>query len=70
MKTSAEFNFNTRDYYRRLSEMLNSPRPNEIECPKCQAELYDSDPNTTLTSNPPRKTVVCLKCNFQGYRVA
>jgi hypothetical protein len=29
--------------------------------------MYDTNPNITLTSNPPKKSVHC-KCGFSGYR--
>lgn len=53
---------------------LNSqtPIPNGIACPKCGKELFDTQPNVTLTSNPPQKNIGCLndKCDYTGYRIA
>ena len=48
----------------------NDPKRNGIACPKCSAELFDSDPMTTLASCPPKKTVHCDSCSYVGYRVA
>jgi hypothetical protein len=50
----------------------NSPRPNGIACPKCGAELLDSNPNVMLTSMPPKMNTHCAKegCGYSGYRVA
>lgn len=55
-----------------LHACLNSsePCPNGIACPKCGAELLDSDPVATLTSIPPKKNVNCPECDYRGYRVA
>jgi len=40
---------------------------NGIACPNCGDELYDSEPNATLMSDPPQKSVECL-CNYKGLR--
>lgn len=55
-----------------LHTMLNSnaPRPNGIACPSCGAEMNDTSPNITLTSNPPQTHVGCPQCQFTGTRVA
>jgi DNA-directed RNA polymerase subunit RPC12/RpoP len=50
--------------------MDSSPRLNGIACPKCGAELYDSNPMVTLTSMPAKKNVHCSKCDYIGYRIA
>lgn len=50
--------------------MDNSPRLNGIACPKCGAELYDSNPMMILTSMPAQKNVHCSKCDYKGYRIA
>ncbi len=68
MKTLSQFNREKRNEYRAAND--TSPRPNDIECPACGAELMDSNPTITLASNPPKKTVHCPKCSFQGYRSA
>jgi hypothetical protein len=41
---------------------------NGIACPKCGEELYDKHPDYILTCNPPKKEVICKKCNYLGYR--
>lgn len=46
------------------------PRPNGIACPKCNSELFDSYPDVTLTSRPPKKDVHCEACGFRDYRYA
>ncbi len=42
---------------------------NNIVCPKCGAELYDTVPDVVLASYPPQKNVHC-ECGFKGYRIA
>lgn len=44
--------------------------PNGIDCPFCGGELMDTDPNATLTTNPPQKRIFCQDCEFKGYRLA
>jgi hypothetical protein len=46
----------------------NKPQLNGIACPKCGAELYDSEPMITMTSNPPQKSVHCSECKYKGNR--
>lgn len=46
----------------------SKPQKNNIECPKCKSELYDTNPNITLTSNPPKKEIHCDNCDYKGYR--
>lgn len=65
MKTLDEFNKERLDLYRDKS----NPTPNGIACPKCNNELYDSNPQFILTSYPPRKNVHCEKCAFHGTRL-
>lgn len=48
----------------------NEPKLNGIACPDCDNELYDSNPNMTLMSNPPKKSIHCEKCGYKGYRIA
>ena len=43
---------------------------NGIACPECGKGMMDSEPNMTLTSNPPQKAVKCEWCDFHGYRIA
>ena len=54
----------------KVREMLNSnePRLNGIACPNCGAEMLDSNPMETLTSNPPQKRIHCSNCHYVGYR--
>ncbi len=40
--------------------------PNGIQCPQCGKELRDVNRNVVLTTNPPRKAVVCIGCNWNG----
>ena len=49
---------------------FNAPRLNGIACPKCGSELFDSNPNITLTSFPAQKNTHCSseKCDYTGYR--
>lgn len=70
-----EYHFNVRtliplDEFNNLRASSGSDEPvkNGIECPDCKSELYDSNPNMTLLSNPPKKDVHC-KCGFKGYRL-
>jgi len=46
----------------------NDPFPNGIACPECGAELYDTQPNMMLTSNPPQYYIGCQKCDYTGTR--
>lgn len=48
------------------------PILNGIACPKCGKELFDTQPNVTFTTMPPKKKVGCSsdKCDYTGYRVA
>lgn len=48
---------------------LGKPVKNGIACPKCGAELYDSNPFIILTSFPPQLEVHCEKCDYTGYRI-
>lgn len=42
---------------------------NGIACPKCNNELYDTNPLIALASNPPRKSIHCEKCEYKGTRI-
>jgi DNA-directed RNA polymerase subunit RPC12/RpoP len=46
------------------------PHANGIACPNCGAELYDSQPYLTLTSDPPQKNIHCPNCHYAGHRIA
>lgn len=48
----------------------NTQVRNNIACPKCGEELYDSNPSMTLTSFPPRKSIHCGACDFKDTRIA
>ena len=43
------------------------PQRNGIACPECGEELYDTNPNMTLTSMVPKKVIHCV-CGYTGYR--
>jgi len=47
----------------------NSPVLNNIACPQCGKELYDSRPLMILTSLPAQKEIHCESCNWTGFRV-
>jgi hypothetical protein len=42
-------------------------RSNNISCPTCGKELFDSG-QYILTCNPPKRTVICQACGFTGHR--
>ncbi len=69
MKTLKDHNDERLRHYEELRH-INDVRPNGIECPECKAELWDSEPAMTLTSNPPKKTIHCPACGYRGYRIA
>ncbi len=66
MKSLEDFNKKRNNLY------VNQGKPylNGIECPKCGEELWDTNPNVTLTSMPPQKNIGCKNCDYKGYRVA
>ena len=37
-----------------------------IACPQCGDELVESDPGKLLLSDPPRKSIHCRVCKFNG----
>jgi len=43
-------------------------RRNGIACPKCGAELYDSNPMVSYSSMPPSSPIHCEECKFTGSR--
>jgi hypothetical protein len=45
----------------------NEPKKNGILCPLCKKEMWDTKPNTILTSLPAQKNVHC-DCGYAGYR--
>ncbi len=49
-------------------DYFGKPSLNGVACPDCGEELYDSQPNVTLTTYPAQKTTMCKKCGYSGYR--
>lgn len=70
LQSLEEFNKKRREFYDKIDASHNKPRTNGIACPKCGAELVDSNPSSTLMSNPPKKDIHCLSCDYSGYRIA
>lgn len=68
LKTLAEHDTSLCEAYRKMNS--NEPQLNGIACPKCDSELYDSDPMFVLISSPTKKNIHCSKCDYVGYRVA
>ena len=69
MKTLDQHNAERRHSFSEQDE-LNKPHPNGIQCPNCDAELWDSNPMIVLTSYPAQKNVHCPECGYAGYRLA
>lgn len=69
MKTLTEHNQEMHEAHHKAVEEYGKPKLNGIACPECGAELMDSTPHITLTSNPPQKNVKCSVCDYVGYRV-
>lgn len=44
--------------------------PNGIQCPRCSKELRDVNRNVVMTTNPPRKAVICIGCSWSGSVIA
>ena len=57
------------EHARRAYRLVTEPHANGIACPKCGAELWDSNPMVALTSYPPQAHVHCPACDYCGYRV-
>lgn len=55
---------------RREAHGMAEHRRTGIACPSCGNELLDSDPHTTLASDPPQKRVHCSECDYIGCRLA
>lgn len=68
LKTLDEHNAEYMSYHTAMYD--NRPQKNGIACPNCENELLDTNPFTTLTSNPPKKNVHCDNCGYVGYRIA
>jgi hypothetical protein len=45
------------------------PMANGIACPECGAEMVDTAPGVSLTTDPPQKHVGCNGCGYRGYAV-
>ena len=59
------------EHNKRILKMIENPEKpckNNIACPKCGEELYDSNPFLVLTSYPPQHHIRCKSCNWQGTR--
>lgn len=65
LKSLAEHN---EEVFRRHASIREEENGNGLECPNCEAELYDSEPGIVLTSNPPQHRVACRECDFKGTR--
>ena len=68
MQNLHDYNKMMRKYYEGMTSVV--PHPNGIGCPKCGAELYDSEPGRRIASNPPKTRVHCGACGYRGYRLA
>lgn len=68
MQTLEEYNRERRKDYE-PTEALRRPHLNDIACPNCGKELWDSNPMVILASNPPQKDVHCPTCGYKGYRL-
>jgi hypothetical protein len=44
------------------------PQPNGIACPRCGAELLDTNPSAMLLTSPPQFNIHCPECPFTGTR--
>jgi hypothetical protein len=59
-----------------MSNIYGKPVKNCLKCPNtfyfnnnvCGEDLWDSEPNIILTSNPGQKKVHCEKCGYKGTR--
>ena len=69
METLDEYNKRRLGEFDAVQKAFNHCRKNNIACPKCGSELYDTRPFETLASLPPQKAVAC-GCGYTGYRVA
>lgn len=69
LKSLDDFDAERLEYYKRIDH-ARQPHPNGIACPNCGNELWDSAPEMTLASNPPKKNIHCPDCKYIGYRFA
>ena len=65
MKSLEEWN---KDRAAKIEARDTYPKNNGIACPKCGAELQDTDAGILL-SYPAQKRVKCSKCDYVGYRI-
>ncbi len=63
MKTLEEHNNSMANQF----NMMGVPVKNNITCPECGDELWDTDNSMCLTSYPPKYAVHC-DCGYKGYR--
>lgn len=70
METLEKFNERRKQSWELQESENNIPKLNGISCPRCGAELFDTEPAYTLMSNPPKKNIHCSECEFKGYRIA
>lgn len=40
-----------------------------VLCDDCGTEMHYVEPDMVLSSNPPKKTVICPQCGKVGYKV-
>ena len=75
--TLTSFNNQQHELYVRLLAMHRA-HPNNIECPTCEAELWDVPPMVAQQINPaaidprdpPQQSVECQACGWRGKRLA
>ena len=69
MKSLIEHNINALKRYEGNILGQTKAQKNDLSCPTCGEELYDTLPLIVLTSNPPKVGVHCNYCQFTGYRI-
>ncbi len=37
------------------------------KCPDCEKQLFNTEPDVVLTSNPPKKKLHCNNCSYEAY---
>lgn len=50
------------------NRLMTAGHPNGIACPKCGAEMWDTNPSVMLTSWPPRYSIHCPECGHTTIR--
>ena len=66
MKSLEQHNSERQELNRTILDAAK-PHPNGIACPNCGKELWDTNPDMVLLSNPPKKNIHCESCNYRGY---